>query len=175
MFSDQGESSSTERINLGADNLKLFFISHLNRIYCAKEHLIKMLPELGYLATFADLKQAIQETTEDVEKQLARMELIYELLDSGPSDESCNGLKGLIDDAFTAIQQQNTYMELRDLSILFYLQNIESVEMASFQVLRIAATKFRNPQIRQLLKENFEEAKADRTLLLLISAKYIIS
>ncbi len=30
-------------------------------------------------------------------------------------------------------------------------------------------------QIRQLLKENFEEAKADRTLLLLISAKYIIS
>ncbi len=35
-----------------------------------------MLPELGYLATFADLKQAIQETTDDVEKQLACMELI---------------------------------------------------------------------------------------------------
>ncbi len=171
----ESDSSSTGRIQLGAENLKTFFVSHLNRIFCAKQHLVKMLPELGELATFADLKNAIEETTADVEKQLARMQVIYELMDEQPSDESCNGLKGLVDDAFTAIKQQDEFMELRDMSILFYLQNIESVEMASFQVLRIAATKLENPQIKQLLKENFEEAKADRTLLLLVSAKYITS
>lgn len=62
---------------------------------------------------------------------------------------------------------------VRDMSIIFYLQNIESVEMASFQVLQMAAVKLKNRQIRQLLKENYDEAKADRTLLLLIAAKYI--
>jgi ferritin-like metal-binding protein YciE len=66
-------------------------------------------------------------------------------------------------------------MELRDMSILFYLQNIESMEMASFQVLRIAAVKLKNKQIKQLLTENVDEAKESRTLLLLISAKYITS
>jgi hypothetical protein len=61
-------------------------------------------------------------------------------------------------------------MELRDMSILFYLQNIESME-----VLRIAAVKLKNKQIKQLLTENVDEAKESRTLLLLISAKYITS
>jgi hypothetical protein len=47
------------------------------------------------------------------------------------------------------------------------------MEMASFQVLQMAAVKFKNKQIKQLIKENYDEAKADRTLLLLITAKYI--
>ncbi|MDO7743345.1 MAG: DUF892 family protein, partial [Pedobacter sp.] len=61
------------------------------------------------------------------------------------------------------------------LSIIFYLQNIESVEMASFQILQMAAVRLNNKHISQLLKENYEEAKSDRTLLLLISSKYIIN
>jgi len=61
------------------------------------------------------------------------------------------------------------------MSILFYMQNIESVEMASFQVLQIAAVKLRNKLVGQLLKENFDEAKADRTLLLLVTTKYVVS
>ncbi|HEY0057372.1 MAG TPA: DUF892 family protein [Pedobacter sp.] len=169
------ESKSTKRIKLGAKNLMIFFISHLNRIYCAKQHLVKMLPELKDMATFADLKHAIEETTSEVEKQIARMDLIYTLLDSEPSDENCNGLKGLVDDAFEAIKQQSDSMELRDMSILFYLQNIESIEMASFQVLRIAAFKIKKPQIKQLLKENYHEAKETRTLLMLVSTKYVAS
>ncbi|RZJ87059.1 MAG: DUF892 family protein, partial [Chryseobacterium sp.] len=65
--------------------------------------------------------------------------------------------------------------ELQDLSIIFYLQNIESVEMASFQVLQMAAVKLHNNHINKLLKDNYDEAKTDRTLLLLISSKYIIT
>jgi len=65
--------------------------------------------------------------------------------------------------------------ELQDLSIIFYLQNIESVEMASFQILQMAAVKLHNSHINKLLKENYEEAKSDRVLLLLISSKYIVS
>jgi ferritin-like metal-binding protein YciE len=53
------------------------------------------------------------------------------------------------------------------------MQNIESVEMASFQVLEMAAVKLKSKQIKQLIRENYDEAKADRTLLLLITAKYI--
>ena len=78
-----------------------------------------------------------------------------------------------IEDAFEAINEQSGESELRDLSIIFYLQNIESVEMASFQILQMAAVKLKNKHVDQLLKENYNEAKADRTLLLLISSKYI--
>ena len=166
-------SRSWKKINLGSDKLKVFFIKHLDRIYGAKLHLVSKLPSLVSEVEFADLKNAIIETVDDVEKQIARMEVIYSLLDAEVSKGSIHGLTGLIQDAFEAINEQMGEPELRDLSIIFYLQNIESVEMASFQILQMAAVKLKNKHINQLLKENYDEAKADRTLLLLISSKYI--
>jgi len=160
-------------IHLGSKKLELFFINHLNRIYQAKVHLVEWLPKLQDEVYFSDLRYAIRETVEDVEKQIARMEMIYELLDAQISKGSIKGLTGLVDDAFEAIRNQAGEEELRDMSIIFYLQNIESIEMASFQVLQMAAVKFKNKQIKQLLLENYDEAKADRTLLLLIAAKYM--
>ena len=164
---------SWKKINLGSDKLKAFFIKHLDRIYGAKLHLVTKLPILEQEAEFADLKNAIAETVSDVEKQIARMEVIYSILDAEVSKGSIHGLTGLIEDAFEAINEQIGEPELRDLSIIFYLQNIESVEMASFQILQMAAVKLHNKHINQLLKDNYDEAKADRTLLLLISSKYI--
>lgn len=168
-----GKPSSWKKIKLGSEKLKLFLIKHLDRIYAAKLHLVSKLPSLASEAEFADLKNAICETVEDVEKQIARMEVIYSLLDAEVSKGSIHGLTGLIEDAFEAIGEQQGEPELRDLSIIFYLQNIESVEMASFQILQMAAVKLKNKHINQLLKENYDEAKEDRTLLLLISSKYI--
>jgi ferritin-like metal-binding protein YciE len=163
------------KINLGPDKLRRFFITHLNRIYFAKLHLVTRLPEIAGLAHFSDLKSAIAETTEEVGKQITRMREIYDLLNAEVSIASYKGLTGLIEDAFIAVKQQSSDPELRDLSILFYMQNIESVEMTSFQVLQVAAVKLKNEQISQLLKENFEAAKADRSLLFVVSSKYITS
>ena len=165
--------TSWKKINLGSEKLKFFFIKHLDRIYAAKLHLVSKLPSLAGEVQFADLKNAIFETVRDVEKQIARIEAIYALLDAEASKGSIHGLTGLIDDAFEAINEQQGEAELRDLSIIFYLQNIESVEMASFQILQMAAVRLNNNQINQMLKENYDEAKADRTLLLFISSKYI--
>jgi len=164
---------SWKKINLGSEKLKLFFIKHLDRIYAAKLHLVSRLPGIAEEVEFADLRNAILETVADVEKQIARMELIYSLLDAEVSKGSIHGLSGLIQDAFESINEQRGEPELRDLSIIFYMQNIESIEMASFQILQMAAVRLKNKHISQLLKENYEEAKADRTLLLLISSKYI--
>ena len=163
---------STAKIKLDSDKIKTFFISHLSRIYAAKTHLVGRLPKLADEVKYADLHNAIVETVNDVEKQIARMEVIFELLDASISTQGCLGITGLVDDAFAAIDQQDE-PELRDLSIIFYMQNIESVEMASFQILQMAAVKLKNKQIKQLLTENYQEAKADRTLMLLIAAKYV--
>lgn len=164
-----------ENINFNKDKLRTFFIGHLDKIYCAKMHLITKLPSLLEKAHFTNLKSAIIETISHVEQEISRMELIYMILDSNYSDCNAKGLTGLVEDAFAAIKEQEADKELRDLAILFYLQNIESVEMASFQILQMAAVKLKNKQIAALLKENFEEAKADRTLFLLIASKYITS
>ncbi len=169
------QSKPSPKISLGSKQLRIYFLNNLHKIYAAKTHLIKHLPEIADEVNFADLRYAILETMDDVEKQIARMDIIYSVLDAQPSQAIFSGTAGLIDDAFEDIKLHRNEPELRDLSIAFYMQNIESVEMASFQVLEMAAVKLKNKQIKQLIRENYDEAKADRTLLLLITAKYVMS
>lgn len=174
-MSDFNQPSEDENMNLDTEKLRTFFVEHLDKIYCAKSHLITRLPQLLEQAHFSDLKAAIIQTVEHVQMEIARMDMIYALLDTDYSDCTAKGITGFVEDAFAAIAQQGPQKELRDLSMLFYLQNIESVEMASFQILQMTAVKLKNKQIGKLLKENYEEAKADRTLFLLIASKYITS
>jgi ferritin-like metal-binding protein YciE len=169
------ESRPGHKIDLGSKKLKIFFVRHLDKIYAAKTHLVSRLPLIVDEAHFSDLRYAIMETIEDVEKQIARMELIYTLLDAEINKGNSSGLVGLVDDAFEDIRLHSSENELRDLSITFYMQNIESMEMASFQILQMAAVKLKNKQVKQLLKENYDEAKADRTVLLLLASKYVTS
>ncbi len=52
--------------SLSKAELKHFFLSHLNRIYCAKSQLVEKLPLLEDKAAFLDLQQAIEETIDVV-------------------------------------------------------------------------------------------------------------
>ncbi len=155
------------------EDLTLFFISHLNRIYCAKSQFVDKLPQLGRHAHFLDLKQAIDETVEVVETQLKRMREIFILLDTFYTYESCTGLLGLLDEAFQSIGPQAGKPLIRDFSILFYMQNIESVETVSFKIMLLTADKMNNPQVAQLVKECYDEANEDRVLFKEITANYI--
>ncbi|MBL4676672.1 MAG: DUF892 family protein [Mucilaginibacter sp.] len=159
--------------HLGPAKLLTYFADVLDRIYCAKTHLVERLPELADQAHFIDLRHAVAETLEDVILQLHRLDEIYELLDRPHSAIRCDSIVAMVEDAYSAIHVHTDEPELRDLAILFYMQNIESIEAASFQVMRIAAVKIKNERIKQLLKENYDDAKADRALFLLITAKYI--
>ncbi|WP_231463527.1 DUF892 family protein [Pedobacter sp. Leaf132] len=175
MISNSGQLGAWLQIPLEKAQLRKFIISHLNRIYSAKLHLTNRLPMLLKHVQFSVLESAIVETVEDVEKQLARMELIYALMDRKISKKPIKGLSGLIEDAFYSIEKLADQDELCDLSIIFYLQNIKSVEMSSFQILQMAAAKLSDKQVVKLLNENYQEAKADRVLFLQISTKYVVS
>ncbi|MGY3212039.1 DUF892 family protein [Mucilaginibacter sp. HD30] len=162
-------------INLGGDELKEYFLLHLNKVFCAKQHLLLQLPRLAALAAFQDLKDALAETTVEIKRQLARMKDIFGSLNAEQAPDDCKGIKRLIDDVFEDIDLQRGSQRLQDMSIIYYLQNIESLQIASFQALKMAAVKFNNKEVNSLLDENFKEAQAERELLLLLSAKYLIN
>jgi len=159
--------------NPAKNTLLKFFSGHLDRIYCGKEHLIESLPALADRTHFSDLKFAILELRDDVRKQIDRMNEIYELLKIARKDEGCVGMTALLKEMFEGIDTHEGDKPLCDLSLIFYLQNIESIEATSFQMLRLTAKKLNNAAVDQLLRENFDEAKEDRSLLLQISQKFI--
>jgi ferritin-like metal-binding protein YciE len=162
-----------QEINLNKQDLIEFFIHHLNKVYSAKTHLLNRLPEILYQVHFSDLEGAIYDTIEIVKKQRERMKQIYEMMNAEFHEGNINGLKGLIDDSFDEIKLHQDNPELRDMSIMFYMTNIEATEMASFQILQLLSVKLGNDKIKSLIKENFDEAQSDKALLLLITTKYL--
>lgn len=167
------ENRPTGGMQLGSEKLKGFFVKHLNIVYAIKTHLLQRLPELSSQIHYKDLYLALQEAVEDIENQISRIELVFALLDEPITPTPGDVNTSMIDDAYASIKNYHDEPELRDLAILFYLQNIEGTEMSSFQMLQMAAIKMKNPQVQQLIKENYDEAKADRTLILLIASKYL--
>ncbi|KAA6439777.1 DUF892 family protein [Dyadobacter flavalbus] len=160
-------------INVTRVDLEEFFLHYLNKIYTAKTLLVEDLPKLMNNAHFSDLREAMDHTIDEVKQQIARMDKIYEALTIVHAKIHSKGLKGLIEDSFGEIKMHSGNPELRDMSILFYLHCIESIETASFQILEMASVKIKNSQVKELIRQNYQDSKADKTLYLLISAKYI--
>jgi ferritin-like metal-binding protein YciE len=159
--------------DLDQAELKQFFISHLNRIYCAKNQLADKLPIIAGNTYSSDLRLAVSQAIDCVRVQTGRLEEIYARLDASYTPESCVGLLGFLDEAFQSIGPPLDRPLLRDLSILFYMQNIESIEMASFEVMTRVADKLNESRVAQLLRECHDEARQDKALLNSIAGQYL--
>ncbi|OOQ60371.1 DUF892 family protein [Mucilaginibacter pedocola] len=158
---------------LSEEELRKFFVSHLNRIYCAKSQLVEKLPQLQSRSHYLDLQQAISETVEVVRSQIKRMQEVYIRLDAFYQPESCVGLIGMLDEAFQSAGSPGESVGLRDLSILFYMHNIESIETASFETMLRVADHLPDKAVVQLLIECYDEAKEDKELFRQITENYL--
>jgi ferritin-like metal-binding protein YciE len=116
--------------------LKKIFLEHLNYIYYGKLHLIDFFKEAKDIATLTVLKQAIQEVIDDTTGQMRQMDEVFTAINEKPSKANTLGIKALTLEAYmAAIPAGNTPLE-RDVFILFYMQQIEGVEITYFKVLK---------------------------------------
>jgi len=116
--------------------LKRTFLEHLNYIYYGKKHLIDFFIEAQGIATLTVLKHAIQEGIDDTKSQIEQMDEIYAAIKESPSKTNTLGIKALTLEAYlAAIKAGKTPLE-RDVFILFYLQQIEGIEITYFKVLK---------------------------------------
>lgn len=116
--------------------LKKTFLEHLNYIYFGKNHLLNFFKEVKDIAKLIVLKQAIQELLEDTGSQIKQMDEIYSAIAEKPSQVATLGIKATMLEAYmVTIRAGKTALE-RDVFILFYLQQIEGIEITYFKVLK---------------------------------------
>ncbi|WP_295802004.1 DUF892 family protein [Mucilaginibacter sp.] len=116
--------------------LKKTFLEHLNYIYFGKQHLISFFNEVKSISKLNVLKHAIQEGIDDTESQIKQMDEIYTAIGETPSQTSTLGIKAMTLEAYiSTIKAGKTPLE-KDVFILFYLQQIEGIEITYFKVLK---------------------------------------
>ena len=158
---------------LSQADLKHLFIHQLNRVNCTKGYLIRNLPILKDIASFNTMKLAIQEDLEDVKKQQLRIDEMYRLLDSKASDEGCEVIKSVIEEAFNLGNGANKSTIINDMDIILYMQLIENIELTSFRMLRMIAGFLGNEKVEHMVTECFDENKDNDLLFMLICKEYL--
>ena len=151
--------------------LKKTFLEHLNYIYFGKQHLINFFNEAKEIAKLNVLKQAIQEGIEDTESQITQMDEIYAAIAETPSKTSTLSIKAMTLEAYiTTIKAGKTSLE-RDVFILFYLQQIEGIEVTYFKVLKNLAKAI--GYSNTFLDQPFDMAVENKILFETIYKEYI--
>src|SRR5206468_2091880 len=74
------------------------FLYELRDLYDAERRLTNALPDMADAATSADLKQAFQSHLAETETHVARLEQIFGMCGQEAKGETCEGIKGLIEE-----------------------------------------------------------------------------
>ena len=159
--------------SLTSIDFKQLFIHQLNRVNCTKGYLIRNLPLLEKIASFRTMKLAIQEDLDDVKKQQLRIDEMYKLLGSKASDEGCEVVKSVIEQAFNLGNGAGKSTIVNDMDIILYVQLIENIELTSFRMLKLIAEFLGNDEITQMVTECFDENIDNDRLFTLISEEYL--
>lgn len=160
------------KLKLDKQSLKTLFVDQLNVVCCAKHNLIKNIPGLIDLPSFIDLKYAFEESMESSERQIKRLQEIFGHIKEEVSEERCQGMKAIINEAFCAIETTQEKSVTRDLAMIFYAKIIEHIEIVSYRMLISIAATLEYTEIKNLLKESLDESKENDKLFMMIAREY---
>ncbi|WP_234572286.1 YciE/YciF ferroxidase family protein [Rhodohalobacter sp. 614A] len=146
------------------NNLEDLFHHQLKDIYSAEKQLIKALPTMVENASNEQLQKAFEEHLEETKGHKKRLEEIGEELDLDLSGETCNAMKGLIEEAEEFISE-NPDLDVKDAGIIADAQRIEHYEISAYgTAVTFAEALGHNNAAKKLQQTLDEESEADATL-----------
>lgn len=147
-------------------------LEQLRDLYDGEQQQLQALMKLDGITDSYDLKEVIEFHYRETQKQVERLESIFEKLGEDPNGESCDGIKGLIKEAFKLAKRCKN-PEVRDAGIVTSIQHINHYEMAGYGT-ALAYTKLLNRHdIGDLLLDNLREEKERDSELSRIAEKEI--
>jgi ferritin-like metal-binding protein YciE len=134
------------------------FVDELKDIYSAEKQAVRAYPRLTKAVQSDELKQAMQEHLEQTKGQIERLDRIFEILDKRSSGKTCEGMKGLVEEAQTHVEEIEKGPVL-DCAIIGALQRVEHYEIAAYGTVATLAEAMGQEEVKELLGETLEEEK----------------
>jgi ferritin-like metal-binding protein YciE len=145
--------------------LKELFVEELRDIYWAEKHLTKALPKMKKAATSQELAAAFEDHLAVTEKQIERVEKVFELLDMTARAKKCEAMDGLVKEAQNVIEEMPKGSAVIDAGLIIAGQKVEHYEIAAYgSLVQLAKTMGEN-EIAGLLQQTLDEEKQADQLL----------
>ncbi|OOQ56806.1 DUF892 family protein [Mucilaginibacter pedocola] len=138
-------------MSTGVTKIKPLFVEHLNRLHCAKAHLLERLVDICEEPIFSNVKVPIEKALAQTELEIANLDRIYEILNTGYTFEDCAGLVAFLENTFSSFQANIKDPDISFVLILSYLHRITYIENAEKEILLLLADKLNKPTVKPLL------------------------
>ncbi|MGD9720948.1 MAG: ferritin-like domain-containing protein [Pirellulales bacterium] len=144
--------------------LEDLLVHELRDLYSAENQITKALPKMVKTAQSANLKNAFQEHLEVTQKQIERLDEIFEKLDKSSRGPKCAAMEGLLKEG-KDLMSEDAEPAVMDAALIAAAQRVEHYEIAGYGCARTFARLLGHDKIALTLQEILdEEAEADTTL-----------
>jgi ferritin-like metal-binding protein YciE len=143
---------------MSVTNLEELFQHDLKDTLDAEKQLLKALPKMAKACTSEDLRTAFEEHKAVTEKQVERLETIFQSLGKAARGKHCAGMEGLIKEGQQLIEENDASAAL-DAGLIGAAQKVEHYEIAAYGTLATYAKMLGNEEALSLLVETLEEEK----------------
>lgn len=149
---------------MAVNNLRDLLIEELKDVYHAEKQITKAMPKMIKTANSDVLREALEEHLETTNKQITRIEDIFQELDTPAKAKKCVAMEGLIEEGKEHMEEIED-PDTRDAAIIASAQKIEHYEISAYGTLRAHAKLLGLDDIVDTLQETIdEEAEADEKL-----------
>ena len=146
------------------DSLRELYVDELKDLYSAEKQILQALPKMVKKASDAKLKAAFQEHLEVTQKQVERLDQVFEAIGKSPRGKKCKAMEGLIEEG-KEMMQEDMEPEVMDAALIAAAQRIEHYEMAGYGTVRTWAELMGETAQAKLLQQTLdEEGDADKKL-----------
>jgi ferritin-like metal-binding protein YciE len=143
------------------DNL---FHDTLKDIYYAEKKILQSLPKMAKAARNSDLKAAFEKHQGETEKQVARLEKVFETISEKPQGKKCEAIDGILDEGKEIMKEYRGSHAL-DAGLISAAQAVEHYEITRYGTLATWADELGNSEGAKLLKATLgEEENTDLAL-----------
>lgn len=157
---------SAKKMKSGKNLFHQLFIDELKDIYWAEKHLSKNLPKVIKAATTGELRDAVGGHLRETEKQVRKLERVFELIGEKPQAKKCEAMEGLVEEASNCIEDTEAGSYTRDAGLIVCAQKVEHYEIATYGSLYEFALLMGHDDAAAILKEILEEERsADKKLM----------
>jgi ferritin-like metal-binding protein YciE len=138
------------------ENLKDLYVHELKDAYDFEHQILKALPKMEKKASSQELKAAFKEHLKVTERQVKRLEQVFQDLGQKPTRVSCKGMKGLIEEG-EEYMKNGADPDALDAALILAAQRVEHYEMAVYGTLCAYAKALGHENQAAILHETLEE------------------
>jgi ferritin-like metal-binding protein YciE len=141
------------------ESMEDLLLDHLKDLYDAEQRLTKALPKMADAAHSSALKTAFRDHLKETENHIQRLEQVFQSLGRESEAETCQAMKGLVEEGQEAIDAEGN-PDVKDAALIAAAQRVEHYEMAGYGCARTFAQRLGKADAVRLLQQTLDEEEA---------------